>query len=323
MRGSRVLVTGGGGLIGSTLVRHLLDRGAREVVAFDSFARGTRSNLDPMKATGKVRIVEGDIRDAGAVRDAVTGAEYIFHQAALRVTVCEEAPKQAVDVMIHGTLNLLDAAAGAGAKKIVFASAAAVYGNPIRLPVEEDHPLLDTSVYGACKIAGERLTHSWGHSRGLAYVVLRYFNVYGPGMDLSSPHREVMVRWLDRIDAGNPPIIFGGGEQSMDFVHVDDVAEANLRAMESDVSGEIFNVGTGKETTLLSLAETLVKLAKSNLRPEFQSARQVNTASRRFASTRKAADLLGFEARLGLEDGLAGLMEWRKARKVVPRDQAA
>jgi len=315
LAGARFLVTGGAGFVGSTIADQLLEAGAAEVRVIDNFVRGSRSNLKPALASGRLTVTEGDIRDAALVDRLTEGVDYVFHQAALRITRCAEAPREAVEVLMVGTLNVLEAAVRHKAKKIVAASSASVYGDPSYLPMDEAHPFNNCTIYGAGKIANEQMLRAYHATSGLPYVALRYFNVYGPRMDTTGVYTEVLIRWLDAIDAGRPPLIFGDGEQSMDFVYVEDVARANLRAMASDVSG-VFNVGTGVETTLNQLCQTLLKLTGSAAKPEYLPARAVANVSRRCSSTEKAERLLGFRARVNLERGLRPLIDWRSSKDV-------
>jgi UDP-glucose 4-epimerase len=316
IQGSRFLVTGGAGFVGSTIVDQLLAAGAAEVRVIDNFVRGNWSNLNDALATGRVKVTEGDIRNVHLVDDLTKGMDYVFHQAALRITRCAEFPREAVEVLMIGTLNVLEAAVHHKVKKIVSASSASVYGEPSYLPMDEEHPFNNRTMYGAGKIANEQMLRAYTTTFGLPYVAFRYFNAYGPRMDMTGVYTEVLVRWLDAIEAGSPPLIFGDGEQSMDFVYIDDVARANLLAMQSDVSDEVFNVGTGVQTSLNQLCATLLKLMGSTLKPEHRPARAVNNVSRRRASIEKAERLLGFRATVGLEEGLQRLIEWRNSSDV-------
>jgi UDP-glucose 4-epimerase len=315
LAGARFLITGGAGMIGSTIADQLLDAGAAEVRVIDNFVRGNWSNLKRALAGGRLKVTEGDIRDAALVDRLTEGVDYVFHQAALRITRCAEAPREAVDVLMVGTLNVLEAAVHHKVKKIVAASSASVYGDPSYLPMDEAHPFNNLTIYGAGKIANEQMLGAYHTTSGLPYVALRYFNVYGPRMDTTGVYTEVLIRWFDAIDAGRPPLIFGDGEQSMDFVYVEDVARANLRAMESDVTG-VFNVGTGVQTTLNQLCNTVLKLTGSRMKPEYRPARAATNVSRRCSSTEKAERILGFRTRVSLEQGLKPLIDWRRSKDV-------
>lgn len=313
---STILVTGGGGFVGSHVADQLLARGAKKVIALDNFVRGSRSNVVDAQKTGRFELVEGDVRDRQLVDDLTKGCDYVFHQAALRITACAEDPRAGHEVMMDGTFNVLESAARHKVKKIVAASSASVYGEPDTLPIEETAPYNNRTLYGAAKIALEHYLRSFNELYQLPYVALRYFNLYGPRMDMTGVYTEVMVRWMDRIDSGQAPLIFGKGDQSMDFIFIDDCARSNLLALESDVSDDVFNVATGKETSLLELCQMMLELmGRPDLKPEFVEERKVNPVRRRRASTEKAQKLLGFESRVDIRAGLTQLIAWRRASK--------
>ena len=315
IQGATILITGGAGFVGSTTADQLLDAGAAQIRVLDNFVRGNARNLERALATKKVVVMDGDICDADTVETAVQGVDYIFHMAALRITRCAEVPKEGVDVLIHGTVNVLESAVRNHVKKIVAASSASVYGDPLYLPMDEAHPFNNRTLYGACKIANEQILRSYYEMYHLPYVALRYFNIYGPRMDLDGVYTEVLVRWMDAIQAGVTPKIFGDGLQSMDFVYVEDVARANLAALTSEAEDDVFNVGTGVETTLNELAHHLLKLYGSSLQPEYHPARKVNNVRARRATVEHAQDKLGFKSSVNLESGLRGLIEWREEIK--------
>ena len=316
--GTRCLVTGGAGFVGSTIVDQLLDSGAAEVVVLDNFVRGSWNNLASARARGGVKVITGDICDASLVDDLTAGMDFIFHQAALRITRCAEVPREAVEVLINGTLNVLESAVRHKVKKVIAASSASVYGDPSYLPMDENHPFNNRTMYGAGKIASEQMLRAYFTSYGLPYVAFRYFNVYGPRMDMTGVYTEVLIRWLDAIEANQAPLIFGDGTQSMDFVYIEDVARANILAAQSDVTDEVFNVGTGTQTSLRELCDLLLQLTNSPLQPEYRAARQVANVRARRAATEKAATLLGFNANVSLKEGLRELIDWREAAKTVP-----
>jgi UDP-glucose 4-epimerase len=311
------LVTGGAGFVGSTIVDQLLDAGVAEIRILDNFVRGSWNNLASSKDRAGVRVITGDICDAALVDELTAGADYVFHQAALRITRCAEAPREAVDVLINGTLNVLESALRHGVKKIVAASSASVYGEPLYLPIDENHPFNNRTMYGAGKIATEQMLRAYYATSGLPYVALRYFNVYGPRMDVVGVYTEVLIRWLDAIDAKQPPLIFGDGTQSMDFIFIGDVARANLLAAQSEVSDQVFNIGTGEQTSLNELCNMLLELTGSSLRPEYREARKVANVQRRRAAVQRAADQLHFTAKVSLRDGLRELIEWRQSLNAV------
>jgi UDP-glucose 4-epimerase len=320
--GGRFLVTGGAGTIGSTVVDHLLAAGAGEVVVLDNFVRGRWDNLAQALQGGRVEVVDGDIRDRELVDRLTEGLDGVFHLAAIRITQCAEEPRLANEVLVDGTLNVVEAAAARGVAKVVLSSSASVFGLAERFPTREDHhPYANDTLYGAAKAYNEGLLRSFHSMHGLDYVALRYFNVYGPRMDVHGLYTEVLVRWMERIAEGKPPLIFGDGRQTMDFVFVEDIARANLLAMESPLTDRVFNVATGVETSLRELVETLLEvMGRTDLRVEYGPERAVNKVSRRLADTSAASRELGFDAEVGLVEGLSRLVAWWEAeREVAPR----
>lgn len=313
IEGNSFLVTGGAGLMGSHIADRLLAGGAAKIVLLDNFARGSMHNIEGILADPRVRLVKGDIRDLDLLRDLATGMDGVFHMAAIRITACADNPREAMEVMLVGTHNVLQTVVEKQVGRLVYASSASIYGLADSFPTAETHhPYNNRTYYGAAKAAGEGMVRSFADMYGLQYAALRYFNVYGPRMDIDGKYTEVLVRWLDRIDAGQAPLIFGDGSQTMDMVFIDDVIDANLLAMQSDVTDEVFNVASGTETSLLGLLEALLKVTGSDLRPEFQPERAVNPVPRRLADTRKAERLLGFKAKVDVEEGLRRLIAWRK-----------
>jgi UDP-glucose 4-epimerase len=311
MNSNRVLITGGAGLIGSHIADLLVREGNPEIIILDNFVRGRRENLAWAMANGRVRVVEGDIRDAKVLRDVMHGVDVVFHQAAVRITQCAEEPRLALEVLADGTFNVLEAAVAAKVKKIVAASSASVYGLAEEFPTTERHHLYNNrTLYGAAKVFNEQLLRSFYEMYGLDYIALRYFNVYGPRMDIYGTYTEVLIRWMERIVAGKPPLILGDGSQTMDFVYIEDIARANVLAAKSQVTDEVFNIASGVETSLNELAHSLLKAMWSDLEPEYGPARKVNAVPRRSADTRRAQQLLGFQSRVSLEDGLRRLVAW-------------
>lgn len=312
LNGARVVVTGGAGNVGSHVVDGAIAAGAREVVALDALVRGVPENLHAALATGKARLEQMDIRDRDAVRQALVGADVVFHQAALRWTRCQEEPRDCEEVMVEGTFNVLEAAAAAKVKRVVLASSAVVYGEPRRLPIDEDQPLNGKTIYGAAKVANEQLARAFAHLHGLPVVALRYFNVYGPRMDIRSKYTEVMIKWLDRIDRGEPLLINGDGSASADYVYIADVARANLLACDVPVTDAIVNVCSGVETPLRELAALLLRLTGKDVGIELRPQPAGALPARRVGDPTRAAELLGFRAETDLEDGVTRLIEWRK-----------
>jgi UDP-glucose 4-epimerase len=315
IQGTKILVTGGAGFIGSATVDQLLEADAAEVRVLDNFIRGNIKNLENARKTERLVLIEGDIRDADTVDNSMNGVDYVFHEAALRITRCAEAPREAVQVLIDGMSNILESAVRHKIKKIVAASSASVYGDPSYLPMDENHPFNNRTLYGAGKIANEQMLRAYYEMFKLPYVAFRYFNIYGPRMDLDGVYTEVLIRWLDAIEGGYPPKIFGDGSQSMDFVYVEDVARANVTALVSDVTDEVFNVGTGVQTTLNELCHLLLRITGSPLNPEYLTSRKVNNVQARRAAIEKAERMLGFRPQIDLETGLKLLIHWRNQAK--------
>ena len=311
MHDKRVLITGGAGLVGSHIADQLAKEGAREIVILDNFVRGRMDNLSSAIARGRVTVLQGDIRDQRQVAEAMRGIDIVFHQAAIRITQCAEDPRLALDVLSTGSFNVFEAAAKAGVQKLVAASSASVLGMAELFPTpERHHPYNNRTIYGAAKTFNEGLLRSFAEMQNLRYVALRYFNVYGPRMDVFGVYTEVLIRWMERLAAGEAPIIFGDGSQTMDFVHVRDIARANMLAAQSDVSDEVFNVASGTETSLLDLYRALAKVMDVDIEPEFAPARKVNPVPRRLADTTRAQAFLGFSAQISLEQGLRELVQW-------------
>jgi UDP-glucose 4-epimerase len=311
--GKAILITGGAGMIGSATVDLLLrDHPRTRIVILDDLSRGTTANIESALKHPRARFVLGDISDAATVASACRNVDAVIHLAALRITACAADPRRAMEVMCDGSFNVVDAARQAGVRKIVAASSASIYGLADVFPTPEDHhPYHNQTWYGASKVMLEGLLRSYHAMYGLPYVALRYFNVYGPRMDVHGKYTEVLVRWIDRIAQGQPPLILGDGYQTMDFVYIDDVAQANVLALQSDCDDAVINVASGHETSLRELAAALLKvMGATHLVPEYGPERSVNPVLRRLASTRKAQSLLGFRAEVGLEEGLDHLVRW-------------
>ncbi|MGI6850712.1 NAD-dependent epimerase/dehydratase family protein [Mesorhizobium sp. 1B3] len=321
MKNKRVLITGGAGLIGSHIADLVALEQPREIIILDNFVRGRRENLRQASSRFRLKIVEGDIRDQSLLEKTLDGVDVVFHQAAIRITQCAEEPRLAFDVLAGGTFNVLEAAVNAGVSKVVAASSASVLGLAESFPTTEaHHPYNNRTIYGVAKTFNEGLLRSFNEMYGLDYVALRYFNVYGPRMDVHGVYTEVLIRWMERIAAGEPPIIHGDGTQTMDFVHVHDIARANLLAAKSHIGDEVFNVASGSETSLRELADRLIRImGAKGLEPQHAPARKVNGVTRRLADTRKAKELLGFEAKVDLDQGLRDLvMWWQQERRATP-----
>ncbi len=314
--GKKILVTGGAGFVGSHIIDLLIDESCAEIVAIDNMVRGRPENLADALARGPVRLIEGDIRDRRLMDALVREADIVFHQAALRITQCAEEPRPALEVMVDATFDLLELCVKHHVEKVIAASSASIYGMADLFPTTEaHHPYNNRTLYGAAKIFNEGLLRSFHEMYGLNYVALRYFNVYGLRMDIHGVYTEVLIRWMERIAAGEPPLIFGSGDQTMDFVYIRDVARANILAAKADVTDEVFNVASGTETSLNQLADALLQVMGSNLRPEHRPERKVNPVQRRLADTEKAHRMLGFRATVPLEEGLKELVMWWQAQR--------
>lgn len=318
MQNKRILITGGAGLVGSHIADLLVKEGVSEIIVLDNFTRGCRDNLASTQANGPLVIVDGDIRDRQLLTDIMQDVDIVFHQAAIRITQCAEEPRLALDVLADGTFNVLEAAVKAGVKKIVAASSASIYGMAENFPTTESHhPYNNRTLYGAAKTFNEGLFRSFYEMYGLNYLGLRYFNVYGPRMDIYGVYTEVLIRWMERIIAGQPPLIFGNGEQTMDFVYIEDIARANILAAKADITDQVFNIASGIETSLNDLAHSLLKVMGSDLQPEYKPERKVNPVQRRLADVSKAKQLLNFEAQVSLEEGLSRLVTWWQKQKLT------
>jgi nucleoside-diphosphate-sugar epimerase len=323
LEGATVLVTGGAGLVGSHIVDQLIGQDVREIRVLDNLTRGCRKNLTRAQERGPITFIEADVRDSAAVQRAMAGCDYVFHQAAIRITRCAEQPRECVEVLVNGTFNVFEAAVATGVRKVVFASSASVYGAAEDFPTSErHHPYNNRTLYGAAKLMNEGIAYSFHDMYGLASVGLRYFNVYGPRMDMTGAYTEVLMRWLDCIDEGVAPQIHGDGSTSMDFIYVEDVARANVLALLSDKADAVYNVASGTETSLLQLWEALQRATEAyHLQPEFLPPRKVNPVPRRLAETSHAQKELGFVADVTLEEGLRRLACWRSAQR--PMKEAA
>ena len=321
--GSSILVTGGCGLIGSTTIDQLLDgHDPARIVILDNLARGTLANVEEALRDPRVELIEGDIRDRATVQRVTNGMDAVIHMATLRITACAEDPREAHEVMNDGSYNVVEAAHNAQVKKFVTASSASIYGLADTFPTNEDHhPYNNRTWYGATKIMLEGLLRSFDDMYGFPYVAHRYFNVYGPKMDIHGKYTEVLIRWMERIEAGTPPLILGDGKATMDFIYIDDVARSNVLALASDVTDEVFNVASGIETSLNELAAALLRVMGSDLAPEYGPERKVNAVSRRLADVRKAQDMLGFTAKVSLDEGLERLVDWWRATRQVGASQ--
>lgn len=314
---AKILVTGGCGLVGSTTIDLLLKEfNPGQIVILDDLSRGTLANVKEALSDPRVTLLRGDICDPGTVRDATSGMDAVIHMATLRITACAADPRAALGVMCDGSFNVVEAAHLCSVKKVVTASSASIYGLADHFPTREDHhPYNNRTWYGASKVMLEGLLRSFNDMYDLPYVALRYFNVYGPRMDIHGKYTEVLIRWMERIAAGQPPLILGDGTQTMDFVYIEDVARSNILALQSEVTDDVFNVASGTETSLNELAAALLRVMGSDLQPEYGPERKVNPVSRRLADTTKAERLLGFRSTVDLDEGLRRLVQWWQASR--------
>jgi UDP-glucose 4-epimerase len=308
-RESTVLVTGGLGYIGAHAVREFLDRGWKVRILDNQYRSDPRTAREIIALPG-VDFVEGDVRYANTVDRALSGAEAVVHLAAVCMNKSIADPTESLDVNLGGTQNVLDAASRHGVRRVVYASSASVYGNPDALPMRETDPMRPITPYCVAKLAGEQLLAFYGERSKLSWLGLRFFNVYGPGQPTDAYYTSVIMTFLRRLQAGEPPVIDGKGDQSMDFVHVSDVARAVGLALDSDATGESLNVGTGVQTTIADLAERLIRAAGEDFQPVFRP-REV-LVTRREASIDRIRDVLGWMPQIGLDEGMASLLDWLK-----------
>ena len=327
IRGKRLVVIGGAGLIGSHTVDRLLREDVGAIVVYDNFVRGSVENLAGALKDPRVRIHEagGDIMQTDILQSALTDADGVFHLAALWLLQCHEYPRSAFDVNVRGTYNVMEACVAKGVERLVYSSSASVYGDAIEEPMTEDHPFHNKNFYGATKIAGEAMLRAFHHRYGLNYVGLRYMNVYGPRQDYHGAYIAVIMKMLDAIDRGDSPTIMGDGSEAFDFIAVEDCGLANVCAMKAQTVDSFYNVGTGKRTSLKELAQLLLDLTESKNRIQYAPRSQATLVRNRIGSPKRATEEIGFTAAIGLRDGLKRLIDWRSAHKaeVEKRRQAA
>lgn len=303
LKDSNFLVIGGAGFIGSHIVDQLLAAGAARITVLDNFVRGRRENLTDALDSGRVELVEGSVLDRALLHELMAGQAGAFHLAALWLYECVHEPRLALEHNVVGTYNVIEAAVATGVPRLVYSSSASVYGNAREVPMTEAHPFDNRSMYGATKIAGEQFLRAFHDQHGLDYVALRYMNVYGPRMDDKGVYVSVIVKVLERIARGERPTIHGDGSQAFDFVHVDDVARANLLAMQASTTDTAYNVGTGVRTTIRELVDELLAITGSEIEPEYLPGEHM-FVRHRVGDTRAAQRELGFRARIALHEGL-------------------
>ncbi|MBU5636087.1 NAD-dependent epimerase/dehydratase family protein [Geomonas sp. Red69] len=316
IKGSKVVVIGGAGFIGSHVVGELLKTEAGSVVVYDNFTRGKMSNLDPHLADPRCTIYPhgGDVRDVDLLDDALKGADYVVHLAAMWLLHCKDFPRTAFHVNIEGTFNVLEACVRSQVKKLVYSSSASVYGDAVEVPMTEEHPFNNRNFYGATKIAGEAMCRAYHDRYGLDYVGLRYMNVYGPHQDQTAVYTGVIPIMLNKIDANQQPVINGDGSQAYDFIDVEDVARCNVMALLSKATDRFYNVGTGVQTSIRELCDLILELKQSDLKVEYRpySADDARAlVQNRIGCPKNAQADLGFTYKLSLRDGLKKLIAWR------------
>ncbi len=314
IKGKRVLVIGGAGLIGSHAVDQLTKEDVGEIVIYDNFVRGTTANLENALKDSRVKIFEagGDITQTDILDAAMTGMDGVFQFAALWLLQCHEYPRTAFETNVRGMFNVLDGCVRNGVKRLVWSSSASVYGDAVEEPMSEDHPFNNKNFYGATKICGEAMARAYHFRYDLDYVGLRYMNVYGPRQDYRGAYIAVIMKMLDAIDQGLGPTIMGDGSEAFDFVAVEDCAAANLCAMKSTATDRFYNVGTGKRTSLKEVAEKLLNLTGSNQPINYAPRSQATLVRNRIGSPVRATKEIGFTAGIDLDEGLKRLIQWRK-----------
>jgi UDP-glucose 4-epimerase len=315
----KLVLVGGAGLVGSHIVDQLVNEPVREIVVYDNFVRGTRTNLDRAARSAKVRIAEASMTDRERLRREMDGADGVFLLASLWLGECVNDPRSAWEVNTLGTWNVVEACLEAGVKRIVYSSSASVYGNALVTPMTEEHPFNNRTTYGATKIANEQMLRAIYEQHRLPYIGMRYMNIYGPRMDYEGTYVSVIMKVLDRIFAGERPVVFGDGSQVYDFIHVADVARANILGMKAECADENFNIGMGIGTSINELVKMLLDLTGSDLEIEYRPEGQ-SFVTHRIGSTDKAEQLLGFRAQVPLREGLRSVVDWRLAHQGASRD---
>lgn len=315
IEGSKLVVVGGAGMIGSHTVDRLLDEDLAEVVIFDNFERGSLENLEVALADPRVTIVDGDVGDLTALRKTFMGADGVFHFAAMSLLHCYEHPRNGFDVNLAGTFNVLEACSESAVRRLVFSSSASVYGDALEDPMTESHPFNNTTFYGATKIGGEAMVQAFCHRSGLGYVGLRYFNVYGTRQDYEGAYVAVIMKILDRLDRGEAPTVYGDGSQAYDFINVRDCARANVEVIKAEVVDRFYNVCTGIGTSIRELAETLITLTGQEVEVDYLP-EEVSFVSKRIGDPTSAREDLGFVAKTNLVDGLRELIEFRASHRL-------
>lgn len=316
LSGAKILVIGGAGFIGSFVVAELLKTDVAQIVIYDNFARGKQSNIEQYLVDPRCTIYPngGDIRETDLLDAAMQGMDGVIHLAAMWLLHCKDFPRTAFHVNIEGTFNVLEACVRNNIKRLVYSSSASVYGDAVEVPMTETHPFNNRNFYGASKIAGEAMCHAFHDRYGLSYVGLRYMNVYGPHQDQTAAYTGVIPIMLNKIDANEAPVINGDGTQAYDFIYVEDVARFNVLALQSDVADEFYNVGTGVQTSIKQLCDTILDLKSSDLKVQYRpysedDARRM--VQNRIGCPKKGERDLGFTYKYELREGLQKLIDWR------------
>ena len=316
IKGSKILVIGGAGFIGSFVVSELLKEDVAEVVVYDNFARGEKSYLIEQLKDPRCSIfpIGGDIRDLDILDTAVKGKDYVISLAAMWLLHCKDYPRTAFEVNIAGTFNVLEACVRNNIKKLVWSSSASVYGDAVELPMTETHPFNNKNFYGATKIAGEAMATAFNDRYGLPVIGLRYMNVYGPHQDQTAAYTGVVPIMLNKIEANEQPVINGDGSQAYDFIYVEDVARCNVAALKSNVNFGMYNVGTEVQTSIKELCDLILDMKKSELKVQYKPYSADDARSlvqNRIGSRLKAENELGFLFKYSLREGLEKLIDWR------------
>jgi len=320
LNNAKILVIGGAGFIGSFIVKELLKEPVREVVIYDNFTRGKMRNIEESLKDERCYIYPfgGDIRDIDILDKAMEGVDYVFHLAAMWLLHCKDFPRTAFEVNIAGTFNVLEACVKHNVKKLIYSSSASVYGDAVEVPMTENHPFNNKNFYGATKISGEAMATAFNDRYGLNVIGLRYANVYGPNQEQNAVYTGVIPIMLNKIDAKEPITINGDGSQAYDFIYVEDVARANICALKSDKDFGFYNVGTGVQTSIKELVNTILRLTNADNEITYvpyapDDARQF--VKNRILSPAKAEREIGFKYQYSLEEGLKRLIKWRKLNK--------
>lgn len=318
LENSKCLVIGGAGFIGGFVVAELLKTKVKEVVIYDNLTRGKMENIEGSIEDSRVTLFPfgGDIREVDVLDKAFEGVDYVFHLAAMWLLHCKDFPRTAFEVNIAGTFNVLEACVKHKVKKLVYSSSASVYGDALEVPMTEDHPFNNKNFYGATKIAGEAMCTAFNDRYGLEIIGLRYMNVYGPGQDQHAVYSGVVPIMLNKIEAGEQPVINGDGSQAYDFIYVEDVARSNISAALSDVKIGFYNVGTEIQTSIKELCDTILELKESDLKVKYVPYSEDDSRAlvqNRIGSRQKAEREIQFKYKYSLREGLQMLIDWRKS----------